>query len=169
MLDALAVINKIIKEHHTIREHVRLAGDTVTDIEALFTLQRVQSGWTQSSTQALIGKQGQLQQAIGFLEQGLKNHFASEAEALPPLLGKLLMKAILVEHDDIGRQIKNTKTVLANAELEGLSQTELLAKKSEIQQAISNLRQSVEEHASHEEIILNMMRRALESAEQADR
>ena len=74
MPDALAVVTRVISEHHAIKEHVRLARDTVNDIEALFTLQRAQSGWTQTSITALLERRDQLLQAISFLQQGLRNH-----------------------------------------------------------------------------------------------
>ena len=122
MPEALAIITRAISEHHVIREHVKLAGDTVNDIEALVTIDRAQSGWSQSSLGALADKQTQMQQAISFLEQGLKNHFAFEEEALLPLFGKLMAKAILHEHHKISQQIENTKTALTNIKLEGLSQ-----------------------------------------------
>ena len=162
MPDVLAVITRVISEHHAISKHVKLAGDTVNDIEAFFTLQRTQSGWSQTSITALIEKQNQLLQTISFLEQGLKNHFGFEEEALPPLFGELLMKAILHEHRGISGQIESAKTTLANIKLEGLDQRELLSKRSVIQQNINNLRQTVEEHAQHEEIVLKMMKKALE-------
>jgi len=162
MPDALAVVTKVISEHHAIRGHIKLAGDTVNDIEALFTLQRTQSGWSQASITALIEKRDQLLQTISFLEEGLRNHFDFEEETLPPLCGKLLMKAILHEHQEISGQIGSARTTLANIKLEGLDQRELLSKKTVIQQNIHSLRQTVEEHAQHEEIILNMIRKALE-------
>jgi hypothetical protein len=162
MPDVSAVVTRVISEHHAIRGHIKLAGDTVNDIEALFTLQRTQSGWSQTSITALIEKRDQLLQAISFLEEGLKNHFDFEEEALPPLFGKLLMKAILHEHHEILWQIGSAKTTLANIELEGLDQRELFSKKAVIQQNIHSLRQTIEEHAQHEETILNMMKKALE-------
>jgi hypothetical protein len=162
MPDALAVVTRVISEHHAIRGHIKLAGDTVNDIEALFTLQRTQSGWSQTSITALLEKRDQLLQAISFLEEGLKNHFSFEEEALPPLVGKLLTRAILHEHHEISGQIGSAKTTLANIKLEGLDQRELFSKKSVIQQNIHILRQTVEEHAQHEEIILNMIKKALE-------
>lgn len=164
MLDALAVITEVLSEHQDIRKHVKLAGDRVTDMEALFTLQKAYSGWTQSSIQALLEKQNQTQQAINFLEQGLKNHFAFEKEALSPLFGELLMSAILFEHSKIVEQMESAKAVLASTKLEGLGQQELLAKRSEIQQTIGDLCQIVEEHAGHEELILMMMRKALQES-----
>ncbi len=161
MPDALVVITRVISEHHAIREHVKLAGDTVNDIEALFTLQRTELGWSQTSSTALIEKQNQLLQTISFLEQGLKNHFGFEEEALPPLFGELLMKAILHEHHEISRRIESAKTTLANIKLEEPDQRELFSKKSAIQNSINNLGRTVEEHAHREEIILNMMKKAL--------
>ena len=162
MLDALAVITRAISEHHTIRGHIKLAGDTVNDIEALFALRRAQSGLSQSSITALIEKQNQLLQTFSFLEQGLKNHFGFEEKALPPLFGELLMKALLHEHHEIDKQIETAKTTLTNIKLEGMDQQELLSKRPVIQRNIDNLCRTVEEHASHEEIILTMIKKALE-------
>ena len=162
MPDALAVIKRTISEHNAIREHIRLAGDTVNDIEALITLQRAHAGWTQSSIEALGEKLSRMQQAISFLEEGLKNHFTFEEKALPLLFGDLLMKAILREHHEISKQIESAKTTLSNIKLEGLEQRELLSQKSGLQETINHLCQAVEEHAQHEEIVLNMMKKALE-------
>lgn len=161
MPDALTVIIRVISEHHAIKKHVKLAGDTVNDIEAFFTLQGTQSGWSQTSVTALTEKQGQLLRAVSFLEQGLKNHFSFEEEALPSLFGELLMKAILHEHREILGQIESAKTTLANINLEGLDRRELLSKRSVIQQNINNLYQTVEGHLQHEEIVLNMVKKAL--------
>jgi len=162
--DALAVINKVIAEHREIRRHVKLAGDAINDIEALFTLQKARSGWFQGSAQEITTKQNQMQQSLNLLEQGLRNHFDFEEKHLPPLFGELLMKALLAEHGDINRQISNAKAMLASTRLAGLGRQEMLQKESEIQQMINTLCQTVEEHASHEETILNMMKRALEGA-----
>jgi hemerythrin len=162
MSDALTVITRVITEHRSIREHIKLAGDTVNDIEALVTLRRANAGWTQSSITALMEKQNQMKQTIYFLEQGLKNHFTFEEDAFLPLFGELLAKAILNEHHEISRQIEGVKTMLANINLEGLEQRELLSQKSGIQGAIDRLYQAVEEHAQHEETILNMMKKLLE-------
>jgi len=163
MSDALAVITRVISEHHNIRGHVKLAGDTVSDIEAIFTLRKAYSGWTQSSTQALVEKLNQIQQAVSSLEEGLKNHFTFEEAALPPFLGEFLMKALRQEHQEISRQIGKAKTRLVGTKLEGLSQQELLSRKSEIQQMVNHLSQTVEEHAGHEEIILGMVEKAVAS------
>ena len=161
MPDALEVITKVISEHRKITNHTKLAGDTMNDIDALFTLQRTQykAGWSMTSVTDLIKKRGQLLQTINLLEDGLKNHFGYEEEVLPLVFGELLMKAILREHHEILGQIENAQTTIIN--LEGLDQDELFSKELVVLQIIKNLCQTVEDHAHHEETALNMMKKAL--------
>jgi hypothetical protein len=74
MADSLAVIDRVIREHQAIRRSIRLSGEAVNDVEALFTIQATQSGWSQSSIADLGGKLSQLLQAVSFMEDGLRNH-----------------------------------------------------------------------------------------------
>ena len=162
MPDALEVITRIISEHSKVTEHIKLAGDTMNDIDAFFTLQKTQykAAWSMASVTELIKMRGQLLQAINLLKDGLKNHFGYEEEVLPLLLGELLMKAILREHHEILEQIENANTTLIN--LEGLDQDELLSEGLVVLKIIKNLCQTVEDHAHHEETSLNIMKKALE-------
>jgi hemerythrin len=162
MVDNLTIVNRAIEEHHTIRRHAKLVGDSVSDIEALFSLQKARPEWILSSPEALPEKKNKLQQTLSSLHEGLKNHFDFEERLFPPLFGELLMKALLFEHRGIKKQIEGAKSLVANVKLEGLSQKELLSKKSEIQQKVENILQLVEEHASKEETILKMLKEALE-------
>jgi hemerythrin len=163
MSDNLVVIKRIREAHNTIKGHLKLVGDTVTDIEALFSLQKAHAGWSLSSTEALAENQRKLQQTLSALEEGLKNHFGLEEKALPPLLGELLMLALTLEHQEIAKLIGKAKSMVTDTKLEGLSQEKLLSKKSEIQRLVSSILQKVEEHASKEETVLKMVQKALES------
>ena len=66
-----------------------------------------------------------------------------------------------LEHGEISTQIESAKAALAGIQPEGLGQRDLLSKKTMIQQTVGNLGQTIEEHAGHEEVILNMIKRAL--------
>jgi len=162
MSDELAVINKVIEEHRAIKRHVKLAGDSVSDIEALFDLRKAHAAWSQSSLETLSEKLRQLQQAISFLDEGLRNHFSFEEKALPPLLGELLTRALVLQHREIRAEMDKAKKMVTDSKLEGLSQEELLSQRSQMQQRISHICQVVEEHAASEETILKMMREALQ-------
>jgi len=163
MNDTLHVIERAIEEHHHIRAGLKHAGDSVTDIEAMFTLHKEYAKWSQSSVKELKDKQGELLKAIGTLEQGLKRHFGFEEESLPPLLGEVLMKTITQEHGEITGLLNKAKDSLRERTLEGLNQRALLSKKAEIQANIRQIIEVVEEHAAHEETILRMIQKALEA------
>ena len=46
MTDHLIEIREIIEEHHTIRRHIKLVGESIGDREAVFTLQGEGAGTT---------------------------------------------------------------------------------------------------------------------------
>jgi hemerythrin len=162
MSDSLAVINRVIEEHQAIKQHVKLVGDTVSDQEALSSLGKARADWIPGRLELLSEKQKRLQQTMSALDEGLKNHFAFEEKALPPLLGTLLMRALVMEHKEIKEEIGKAKSAVASIKLEGLSRDQLLAQDGQIQQVVADLCQLVEEHASREELILAMIKRALE-------
>ena len=163
MSDMLKVIERVIQEHRIIRANLKHTGESVTDIEALFMLNKESARWSQSSVKELEDKQGQLLKGISALEKGLKHHFTFEEEALPPLLGDVLMKTILHEHVEITGLIDKAEASLQDAALGGLNQQELLAKKTGIEANIYNITELVEGHSKHEEIILDMIKKALEA------
>lgn len=161
MQNELSIINKIIEWHQTIRTHVKLVGESVTDREALSSLQKSRAEWVPGQLELLAEKQKNLQQTTSFLSDGLKNHFSYEEKVLLPLLGELFMRALILDHREIMREIDEAKKIAADTMLEGLSRDDLLARESEIQQVIDSMCQAVEEHSTREEIILEMLQRAL--------
>ena len=161
MQNELSIISKIIEWHQTIRTHVKLVGESITDREALSSLQKSRANWVPGQLEILAEKQKNLQRATSSLGDGLKNHFSYEEKVLPPLLGELFMRALILDHREIMREIGEAKKIVANTRLEGLSREDLLARESEIHQVIDSMCQAVEEHSTREEIILEMLQRAL--------
>jgi len=168
MPDELAIINRVIEWHQSIREHVKLIGDSVTDREALSSLQKARADWVPGRLDILVEKQKKLTQAMSALDEGLNNHFGWEEEALPPILGQLFMRALVIEHQEIMRRIGLARTSVTTLEIEGLSRDACLVKEAEMQDMISNLSQSIEGHAHREETILEMAQKALLEKGQAE-
>ena len=162
MEDYLAIVRRIIEWHQTIREHVKLVGDSISDREALISLERTRADWVPGRPGLLAETQKKLQRVMSFLDDGLKKHFAYEEEVLPPLLGELLMRALILEHRETMKEINEGKSIAAQTGLEGLSREELLSKESQIQETINSMGRLVEEHLAKEERILEMLQRALE-------
>ena len=164
MEDTLAIINRIIEWHQTIRRHVKLVGDSVTDQEALDVLDEARADLIPGRPGVLSKKQEKLQQAMNLLDEGLKSHFAYEEKVLPPLLGELLAQALVIEHRGIKNEINIARTAVGSTMPEGMSREESLAEESHTQLVIDNVCQIIEEHAVREESVLGMMRKALEEA-----
>ena len=162
MSDNLARIKEIIEEHQTIRGHVKLVGDSITDQEALLSLQSARPDWIPGRLEILSEKQNKLRQTISFLSEGLKNHFAKEEKVLPPFLGKFLMQALSLEHNEIGKVINEARLMVVSTKLEGSSREDLMSKEAEIQQIVNSLCHLIEEHADKEDLMLEMVQRALE-------
>ncbi len=163
--DQLSIINHIILEHQKFREYVKVMGDSVTDREALASLQKARTDWVPGRLDILAETKEKLEQATAHLETGLKLHFDYEEEALPPMFGELFMQALILEHQQIMRKIADARTMIIKIKLEGLSREEVLAKESDIQQTINALGTAVEEHASREEVMLDMLQRSLQEKE----
>lgn len=161
-MDNLALIDKIMEEHHTIRRHIKLAGDTLSDWEALVGLQRAKADWISDQSGTLSEKLERLQKTISLLSDGLNNHFSLEESHLPQLLGVLLMRAIMLDHQEIEKGIDRARSKVVDPMLQVSSQEDLASTKSEIEQAINSVGQLVAKHAAEEEVILEMLRRALE-------
>lgn len=163
MSDHLAKINEILEEHRTIRGGVKLMGDSVSDQEALASLKSMRSDWTPGRLELVSEKQRKLKQTMSFLEEGLLNHFAREQDALPAVLGEFLMRSLLLEHQEIIGKIDEVRLVVTDSKLEGLTEAELESKDSEIKQKISDFSRLIEEHADKEELMLEMVVRALKA------
>ena len=165
MEDDLTIINKIIDEHKTIRENLKVAGDTVNDLEALQSLEQARRDSTVDQSRVPIEKLTQLRRLIGILEEGLGNHFNYEERVLPPLLGEVLMRALVIVHQKIRNEIGEAKSVIDNS-IEGLSQEESVAQiTSRINPRIDTLYKMVMQHGGMEEAILKMAQLALREEE----
>ncbi|MFC1847897.1 hemerythrin domain-containing protein [Chloroflexota bacterium] len=161
MEDKLIIIKAVIDQHKTIREHTGLVGATLSDQEALTALEKVRADWTPGRIEALSERHSRLQQVLSRLDEGIKKHFSFEEKALPTLLGDLLMRALYLEHKEIEREIDGARTIVTGMTLEVSDRKELLGNESRIQQRIGVVLQFIEDHATKEEMILEMVRRAL--------
>lgn len=162
MSDKLTIVNRLIDEHQTIRTHIKLVGDSVNDLEGLLSLERARPDWMLNPPELISEKLNKMLQTAHLLQDGLKNHFSFEEKSLPPLLGEIVMRALILEHSDIRNALDGFLSTLLNTKIEGSTYEQLLTFKWNVNQRIEDLRQLLEGHATREETILKMMKRALE-------
>ncbi|MFC2039304.1 hemerythrin domain-containing protein [Chloroflexota bacterium] len=164
--DKLAVVRHLLEEHGTIREQIKLLGDSITDREALTALQKAHAEWMPGRpVGGLPEKQKRLYQLMSSLEEGLSTHFADEDKVLPPILGELLAKAIKLDHRELEEEIVKVKSIVAYLDTEESSREQVLSKESNTQDMLSSMIQKKVAHMDGEEMILNMALRALEHKE----
>ena len=160
----LEIIRRAIEEHHKVRSGIRAVGEAVNDFDALFGLQNSYSTWSQSSVTEIPGRVGRVREMLASLEEGLDKHFGFEEEYLPPVFGESLIKALLLEHNEIRGRFRESRAALA-ADLSSMPQEQLLAHKYLVEQVVDNLCQAIEAHAGREETVFRMLERALEAEE----
>jgi succinylglutamate desuccinylase len=163
MSEELEIVNKVMDEHRNIRTHVKLVGDTVSDPEGLLKLEQARPDWMLGSPEQLSEKQTTLEQTLNYLYDGLQNHFAIEEKWLPKVLGNLVMDALMLEHVEIKSTIDGIRSSLRGSRIEDMSHEQKLSFKWTMQQRIEEMRNALEAHAGKEEVILRMVKKALES------
>ncbi|MFC2024527.1 hemerythrin domain-containing protein [Chloroflexota bacterium] len=161
MTDYISIIEEIIKEHQVIRGYVKLVGESTSDREAMLSIKSVSSEWAHDGEEVLSQMLGRLKQTVYALNEGLKNHFAKEEKYLPPVLGELLMRALLRTHDQIRAVLKQVGELVSDTRLEGLSPDELKARELAVKQMINNLTDLIDSHADKEEQLLGLVMDAL--------
>ncbi|MBT3363338.1 MAG: hypothetical protein HN929_03920 [Chloroflexi bacterium] len=162
MTNHLHVIQSITDEHDSIKGNIKLIGDTVTDQEATTILQKLHTEWIPGQFNVLATRMDKLKQALGLLDEGLKKHFEFEETSFPELLGKNLTKALVIDHRQIRSEIDTAKKLLDKINFGGLKREAIIAKEMEVQQVITRITHIVESHADKEEILMEMLRKALE-------
>lgn len=169
MSEQLSIVRRIIDEHQVIRQHIGAIGETINDRASVKNLNEVTAGWVPGRKDMLVERQSRLKDTLEALVRGLEQHFGYEEAYLPELTGELVMRSILLDHRDIRALINNTRLVLQDRSLEGLSQAEVLTAELELERLVTTLSRSIEEHAFREEVVLAMLERALTSESSSGR
>jgi hypothetical protein len=164
----LEIIERVIQEHRQVGAHLRSLslGESIPDEQARVALEKEHAEWIPGQTRNLSDLKARLLDALDALDDGLKKHFAFEEEALPPLMGGLLMRALELQHAEIAGEIARMRALTLDIRTEGIDREQQLIEEMRVQRAIAALSHLIEEHADTEEKMLDMLRRALETGRQ---
>jgi len=161
-MDFLEIIDRAIAEHRVVRSNLSVMGGAMNDLEATFSLQKAHASWAQGSVDTLVENVDRLRQTVEQLGAGINRHFGFEEQYLPPVFGGTLMKALIFEHNEVRKRLADCRALIAT-DIMGLPQEKLLVYRSDIQQKLSDLTQTMEGHASREETVYFMLERALKA------
>ena len=163
--DDRKLVAKLLDQHRAIEGQARQVRGSMADHEARASLEIARFDWTPGRFGSVSEKQERLREEFERLEEGLKRHFQFEEKVLPSLLGGPLMRALTLQHREIQAEIADARSVVAEADLEGLEREDLLVQESRVQQRVSVVLRLVEEHATREELILEMIETGLADAD----
>jgi len=155
----------IQEEHVNVRRLIGIVGATLVDLDVFFRLQTERFELSQVSLQGLADKCSELGRTVQNLWQDLKKHFEYEEEHLPQILGKTLTQALKLEHEDIERMMELVLKTIAETKFVDSTQSEMLAKKTMFQEMIGKLTDKVEAHAKDEEVLVQLIKLAIENPE----
>ncbi len=164
MPEYLDRLKEIIEEHRAIRSYVRLVGDSISDKEALSSLEQAQAT-VAGQPEVLSYKLERLKQTLNQLDEGLRNHFAREEDWLPPVLGKYLMKALLIEHGEMRKSIEDARSAALATVVSELDDKGLAARDAELKTLVERLSQIIMDHAAMEDRVLGMLEKAVADEE----
>ena len=157
MQDEIEKVKHILEEHTRIREHSKVVGDEINDLEALEDLKLLRESFSGTEEIALADKLKELKEAMNYYINGLRKHFDDEEKLFPEILGEPLSRALAREHQQIIRDITSLLAVGDKEGLDQISQQRSPAIMMHISQRISALRKMVEEHAMREDVVLQML------------
>ena len=160
--DKLDTIKQVIKWHKTIRGHIKLVGDSISDQEALVTLLIKRADWLPEQLEDLEEKRANLQQTMSYLDEGLRNHFEFEEKELPSVLGELFFQALHLEHQEIIGAIEKAKVAVSDTRFKGVNKDAMAARAAEVKDVIDDIGKMIEEHAVKEEVLLGMLKKTLQ-------
>jgi hypothetical protein len=151
------IITNLISEHEVIKEQLKRADEAIQDWQK--TLESEKTHQQGSPMESLSDKQWKLVQAIGYLEDGLSNHYQRELKEIGPFVG-LLNEALIIEQDEILKELLRIKLLLTDINLKGSSGAELAKKYSNINKDIEITYQRIYDHSTINDYFLRILLKA---------
>ena len=155
----------IPEEHVNVRRLIGIVGATLVDLDVFFRLRTERFELSQVSLQGLADKCSELGRTVQNLWQDLKRHFEYEEEYLPQILGKTLAQALKLEHADVERMMELVLKTIAETKFSDSTQSEMLAKKTMLQEMIGKLTDKIEAHAKDEDVLVKLIKLTIDNPE----
>jgi hypothetical protein len=161
-MEYLEIIQRVMDQHKVVLGQFDSISATMSDRDALFRMEKAQAEMVVDFKRTLGEKRSSLIELLATVDRGLKNHYAFEEEMLPPLLGKLLTEALVIEHKNLTSEMKELISIINDAKLKDLSYGEEMSQDAITGGMMRKLRDNKLDHLTREEAILSTLQRLLE-------
>jgi hypothetical protein len=161
-MDDLEIIRSVMDQHKVLADQIDKVNASMSDKDALLRLEKAQAELAVDFRQPLNVRQRSLIEMLKTMAQGLKKHYDFEEEKLPPLLGTLLMEALIIEHRDLLSEMQKAISTIDRINLKGMSHIDEDSQEAIMNQSLSNLRNKKLDHQKREEATLLTLQYILE-------
>jgi len=164
MEDDLAIIEKVIAEHKTIRQRFHNLEQVANDAEAV-------TGFEEAKEAFMPGRLGQkqglreLEDTLNAIEDGLQRHFHFEEISLPAVVDrhgdeglKSSLQSIFLEHIDLRSRLAHSQNHVAELVSGSMARHRWEASAHDMRAYISHTRKLLEAHAEIEQELLQELR-----------
>ena len=167
MVDALAIIERVIAEHKVIREDLYNLEQVANDAQAMKGFEEAKEAFMPGR---LNHKEGlsQLAKALTAIEGGLQRHFNFEETSLPTVVDrhgdeelKSSLQSIFLEHVDLRNRLAHSKKHAEELVTGSMARHRWEASAHDMRAYISHTRKLLEAHAEIEQELLYELRRRL--------
>ncbi len=161
MEDDLAVIERVIDEHKTIRQRFHNLEQVANDAEAMVGFEEAKEAFMPGR---LGQKQGlrELDDTMKAIEDGLQRHFHFEETSLPTVVDrysdeelKSSLRSIFLEHIDLRNRLAHSKKHVSELVSGGMARHRWEASAHDMRAYISHTRKLLEAHAEIEQELLH--------------
>jgi len=167
MEDDLAIIERVIDEHKTIKQRFHKLEQVANDAQAMTGFEQAKEAFMPGR---LEQKQGlhELEDTLKVIEDGLHKHFHLEETSLPTVVDrysdeelKSSLRSILLEHIDLRNRLAHSKKHVSELVSGGMARHRWEASAHDMRAYISHTRKLLEAHAEIEQELLNKLQSRL--------
>jgi hypothetical protein len=146
-------IDSLLGEHAALRAHLNLVRGLTREWKLLLD-QKISILQSPDKLEFITVKRANLRQAMGYLDDGLKQHHNHEDLVFAPLIGNPLMESIKLEHVEMLKLLENVNNSIINDNIE-----RFLSKGLQIMQTIDEICDLSGSHSSREDGILHFLKK----------
>ena len=161
-MEDLDIITKVMEQHKVLLNQINSVSETMSDKDALFLMDKAQTELSVNFRSSLKERRASLIESLNTIEKGLKNHYDFEEEMLPPLLGKLLTEAMIIEHKNLIAEMRKVISKIGKIKLEGLNHESEINQEAIMSKLLNTLRDKKLDHQRREEAILLTLQKICE-------
>lgn len=154
----LEIITRVMEQHKVILDRIASTSMSMSDKDALLRIEAAETELAVGFRSPLAERREALIKSLAAIENGLKKHYEFEEEMLPPLLGRLLTEALVIEHKSLVAQMEDVVSRIGKINLKGLNRAAEISQEATMSELLNNLRDKKLDHQKREDATLLTLR-----------